>query len=333
MKNFLSKYWFFMGIALVSVAAFNFPVIGLKIKQWHLLKAGIFIAFLITGLQLKTSIIVDEIRNIRALSSAFFSSFVLFPAVAWVLSIFLFKNNPDFLVGTCIISVAPATIVAGTVLTTIGRGNIPLSIFICVATNFLSIFTIPVALNMLLQFGHSIDLPVLKMIKNLLTVVMLPILLGQVFRIKISRAIAQLKDHFSIFSQLIVLLIILNAVAGSTDRISQLGFKIIFIFIFMILLHGIILLMNFSISRLIRLDRPSTTAFTIHTSQKTLAVAYIVWAGYFSTLFPLAMIPPIAYHLTQTIIDTILAHRFRVAAEMKTLSGKKSKDFSAKHEN
>jgi len=316
MKNFLPKYWFFIGIAIVSVIAFNFPIIGIKIKQWNLLKTGIFIAFLITGLQMKTSTIIDEVRNFKTLSSAILSSLVLIPMIAYVLGTFFFKNNPGFLVGTCIAAVVPATIASGTVLTAIGRGNIPLSLFICVVTNFLSIFTIPVALNILLQFGHSIDLPVLKMMKSLLVIVMLPTLLGQILRIKISRVIAPFKKYFSIFSQLIVLLIIFNAVASSTGKISQLGFKIIFIFMFMILLHGIILLMNFAISRLIRLDQPSTTAFTIHTSQKTLTIAYIVWAGYFSASFPVAMIPPIVYHLTQMIMDTILAHRFRAAAEM-----------------
>jgi len=35
--------------------------------------------------------------------------------------------------------------------------------------------------------------------------------------------------------------------------------------------------MNYGISKIIGLDRPSTTAFTIHTSQKTLAVSYLVW--------------------------------------------------------
>ncbi|MBW2592609.1 MAG: bile acid:sodium symporter [Deltaproteobacteria bacterium] len=302
MKKFMSEYWFFIGIAIVSVIAFNFPVIGIKIKQWHLLKAGIFIAFLITGMQMKTSTIIDEIRNFKALSSAILSSLVLIPAIAYILGGIFFKNNPGFLVGTYIAAVVPATIASGTVLTAIGRGNIPLSLFICVSTNFLSIFTIPVALNILLQFGHSIDLPILKMIKSLFMIMMLPTLLGQILRIKISRAIIPFKKYFSIFSQLVVLLIIFNAVASSTDRISQLGFKIIFIFMFMILLHGIILLMNFAISRLIRLDRPSTTAFTIHTSQKTLTIAYIVWAGYFSTSFPIAMIPPIVYHLTQMIM-------------------------------
>jgi sodium/bile acid cotransporter 7 len=63
------------------------------------------------------------------------------------------------------------------------------------------------------------------------------------------------------------------------------------------------------------LDRPSVTAFTIHTSQKTLTVSYIVWAGYFAAQFPMAMIPAIGYHLTQMIMDSIVAQKFRLAAE------------------
>ncbi len=83
----------------------------------------------------------------------------------------------------------------------------------------------------------------------------------------------------------------------------------------MVCLHSLILAMNYGISRLISLDRPSTAAFTIHTSQKTLTISYLVWAGYFATDYPMALIPPIAYHLTQMIMDTIVAHRFRRQAE------------------
>jgi sodium/bile acid cotransporter 7 len=64
-----------------------------------------------------------------------------------------------------------------------------------------------------------------------------------------------------------------------------------------------------------KLDRPSTTAFTIHVSQKTLTVSYLVWAGYFASQYPMALIPGIGYHLTQTILDSIVAERFRVAAD------------------
>lgn len=310
LKKSLLKYWFFIGIVIVVFAAFNFPVIGAIFKEWNLLKIAIFIAFFITGLQLDTRTIVDEIKNIKALSASLISSLILFPLITFFLANLLLENSTDFIVGACIIAVAPVTVISGTVLTGLARGNIPLSLFICISSNFTAIFTIPFSLNLLLQFNQNMDLPVLAMIKSLIIIVLIPTILGRLLRTSIKNHITSYKKLFSIFSQLIVLLIIFNAISSSTSKIAATGHKIIFIFLFMILLHTVILLMNFGISKIIRLNRASTSAFTIHTSQKTLIVSYIVWAGYFASDFPMAMIPPISYHLTQMIMDTFLAHRF-----------------------
>jgi len=299
------------------VLAFNFPVIGEKIKQWHLLKIGIFIAFLITGLTLETKAISDEIRNIKVLSAAIISSLVLFPIITFFLANIFYKNTLDFVVGACIIATAPATVASGTVLTAIARGNIPLSLFICIASNFVAIFSIPFSLNLLLQFNQNMDLPVFAMIKSLVLIVLIPVIVGQLLRMRLKHIVAPYRKLFSIFAQLIVFLIIFNVVSSSTSKISQMGYEIIFVFAFMILLHTIILSLNFGLSRLMRLNMPSMAAFTIHTSQKTLTVSYIVWAGYFASDLPLALIPPIAYHLTQMIMDTFLAHRFRNSAEQE----------------
>ena len=92
----------------------------------------------------------------------------------------------------------------------------------------------------------------------------------------------------------------------------------VLVFLFMILLHLLIILMNFAISRVIHLNLPSTAAFTIHTSQKTLTISYLVWAEYFAAAFPMGLIPPIAYHLTQIILDVFVAQRFRRAVEQAT---------------
>ncbi len=319
LKRIISKYWFFIGIAVVVLLAFNFPVAGTKIKEWHLLKIGIFIAFLITGITLETKAIADEIRNIKVISAAIISSLVLFPVITFFLANIFYKNTLDFVVGACIIATAPVTVASGTVLTAIARGNIPLSLFICIASNFTAIFTIPFSLNFLLQFNQSMDLPVFAMIKSLILIVLIPVVVGQVLRMRLKHLAAQYRKLFSIFAQLIVLLIIFNAVSSSTSKISQMGYKIIFVFAFMVLLHTIILLLNFGLSRLMRLNTPSTSAFTIHTSQKTLAVSYIVWAGYFASDLPMAMIPPIAYHLIQMIMDTLLAHRFNELAQQKNI--------------
>jgi len=314
MKNYFAKYWFFLGIAVVIAVAFKFPGVGVKIKQWNLLKAGIFAAFLITGLTLETKSIANEIRNFKTLAASLISCFVLFPLVAFFLAKLFFRDNTDLVVGVCILSAAPVTVASGTIFTAIARGNVPLSLFISVVTNVTAIFTIPLALNLLLRFDQDIDLPILRMMRSLILVVLLPTLIGQIMRLQVKDKLVSFRRAFSIFSQLVVLLIVLNAVASSTARISELGLRIAYVFVFVFFLHFLILVMNLGISRLIRLDLASTAAFTIHTSQKTLTVSFIVWDGYFAQ-FALGMIPTIVHHLTQSIADTIVAHRFRSVAE------------------
>jgi sodium/bile acid cotransporter 7 len=309
---YLKKYWFFVGIAVVLLIAFSWPAVGEFAKTYNILPVIIFLGFLITGLTLETASIGEQFKNVRVLLAALISSLLIFPALAYFLSGLFFKAPPDWAIGALIIGVAPVTIASGTVMTAIALGNVPLSLFICVLSNLASILTIPFLLNLFLQIGDApISLPIGQMLSSLATKVLVPTLIGQLLRPFLKNSIAPYKKTISIFNQLIVLMIVLNAVASSTDRITQAGAAIIAVFVFMILLHGLILVVNYAISRMIRLDRASTSAFTIHTSQKTLTVSYIVWSGHFASIYPMALIPGIAYHLTQSIFDTLVAHRFR----------------------
>ncbi len=318
MTLYLKKYWFFVGIALVVALAFTFPAVGKFAKTYNILTVVIFLGFLITGLTLETAHIGKQFKNIPVLSAALVSSLVLFPAIAYFMAQIAFRSPPDWAIGALIIGVAPVTIASGTVMTAIALGNVPLSLFICVLSNLASILTIPFLLNLFLQFGDTpISLPVAQMLSGLALKVLVPTAIGQILRPVLKHSIAPYKKAFSIFNQLIVLMIVLNAVSSSTDRIVQAGTAIGAVLLFMVMLHVLILAMNYAISRLIRLDRASRSAFTIHTSQKTLTVSYIVWSGHFAALYPMALIPAIVYHLTQSIMDTFVAHRFREKAEKK----------------
>jgi sodium/bile acid cotransporter 7 len=171
-------------------------------------------------------------------------------------------------------------------------------------------------LSLFLQFGDDpIELPVLKMLTGLTIKVLVPTLIGHVLRPWLQNAVKQYTVHISVFNQLIVLLIILNAVSSSTTRILQAGQVLFLVFFFMLCLHLSFLFINQVIARLICLDLPSTAAFTIHNTQKALTIAYLVWAGYFAVEYPMALIPAITYHLTQMFMGTIVAHRFRKKAE------------------
>jgi solute carrier family 10 (sodium/bile acid cotransporter), member 7 len=319
LKGLLKKNWFFVGIAVVVFMAFCLPRLGRWVQEHRILDYGIFLAFLITGLTLETSAVRDQLRRFTAPLVAMISSFVLIPALAWLMGSLTLSE--EFLIGVFIIATMPVTVASGTVMTDLGRGNVPLSIFICVLGNALGVFTIPLSLNLLLHFGPRIELPVLKMLGGLALTILLPTILGQLARPFLKQKIAPYRKGFSVFQQCVVLLIIFNAVASSTTRILQAGVTVVGVLAFTISLHSLVLLMNYAISRLLGYDRGTVTAFTIHTSQKTLAVAYLVWAGYFATQFPMALIPSIGYHLTQMVMDSIVAQRFRMAAERSTRMG------------
>lgn len=315
MSAFFKKHWFFVGMAVMVAVAFLLPAVGRFVKAYHILDAGIFLAFLVTGLTLETSSILQQMKNVRVLASALASSLLAIPALSYGLARLAFPGTPDFVIGALIIGAAPVTIASGTVMTAIALGNVPLSLFICVLGNFASILTIPVILNLILQMGGTpITLPAGEIFLGLVLKVLLPTVLGQLLRPPLKAAIAPYKKAVSIFNQSVVLLIILNAVSSSAQGILDVGPAVAGVLLFMVGLHGLILLLNYALARGIRLDRPSTAAFTIHTSQKTLTISYLVWAGYFAAAYPMALIPGIAYHMTQMILDTIVAHRFREKA-------------------
>lgn len=316
LKSIFVKNWFFVGIAVMVLTAFYFPGVGIFIKTYKVLNIVIFLGFLLTGLTLDTSSILEQLKDARVLLAAVVSSLILFPAIAYFLARLFFKATPDFAMGALIIGVAPATIASGTVMTAMALGNVPLSLFICVLTNFAALLTIPFILTNLLHFtGTSIDLPVAGMLFSLVLKVLVPTLIGQLLRPRMAAMIFPYKKQISIFNQSIILMIILNAVSSAADRLLESDITIVWLFVFMFGLHTLILAMNFGLSRIIRLDLPSTAAFTIHTSQKTLTISYLVWAEHFYHSYPMALIPPIVYHLTQSIVDTWVAHRFRRAAE------------------
>lgn len=312
-KTFLKKNWFFAGIVVAVLMAFGLPGLGRWAREYSIVNIVIFLSFFITGLTLETSSIGAQVRRFRAPVAAMVSSFVIIPLLAWIIASLMMPL--EFVIGVCIIATAPVTIAAGTIMTDLGRGNVPLSLFICVLGNSLAVFTVPFSLNLLLRFGGHIDLPVLSMLGGLALTILAPTIIGQLARPMVKERIARHRKEFSIFQQCTVLLIIFNAMASSAGRILDAGAAVVSVLIFMVVLHSLALAMNYAVSRIIGLDRPSTTAFTIHTSQKTLTVSYIVWAGYFATQFRMALIPGIGYHLTQTIMDTVVAQRFRLAAE------------------
>ena len=309
MTYFIKKHWFLGGMLLLIALALRYPEAGSWIEEWKILRVGIFIAFFISGVSLNTEHIRGAAKNIKALVGALLSSFVIFPLLSMALAHIFYGNAVSIKSGIAILAVCPVTLVSGIVLTDIVRGNTTLSVSICIVSNVVAIFTMPLSLSLILQSGQSIDLPVLQMIRNLVVVVLVPIVTGLFLQRYLKQALKPLHGFFSVFSQLLVLLIVFNSVSASQTHILQFGLNLSFLLLLMIWLHILVLALNFAISKAIALDPPATIAFTIQTSQKALVVAYLIWLDFFSVDFTMALIPPAAYHLIQIVMDAFIARR------------------------
>jgi sodium/bile acid cotransporter 7 len=309
MISFLRAHWFFVAIGVVLAAAAGLQGQTRWVQDFHVLTVGIFLAFLVTGLTLDISKLSFQSLQLKAALAAMISSLGVIPLLAWASSGFFLPA--EFVIGVCIIATAPVSVISGTVVTALGKGNIPLSVVICVLGNIVGIFSMPFSLKWMVEGAGSIHLPVIEMLSNLVTTVLVPIVLGGVLQTRLNAYLTRFKKVFSVFQQSIVLLIIFSAFAGAGATIASAGSMLPVLAAFTLALHALILAINYGIARLILLDWPSTVAFTLHTSQKTLTVSYVVWAGFFAAHFPLAMIPGIMYHLTQMVMDTVVAEQMK----------------------
>ncbi len=309
MLSFLKQQWFILCITVAAAIGFVEPEWGDVLQHYDIFSIGIFLSFFATGLCLETQAILRQVRSLRAPAAALLSSLILYPLLAMGAALLLLPA--EFVIGVCIIATAPVTVSSGTIMTAIARGNVPLSLLICILTNFLAIFTIPVMLSLLLTVGQAIDLPILRMLGGLVLKVLLPLILGQLSRSAVKIFVKRFSRHLSIFQSCIIILIIFNAVSNSADNLAERSSSLIGVTIFIVCLHVFMLVFNYLFARLIRLDRASTIAFTIHTSQKTLAVSYIVWADYFAADYPAAFIPAIICQLTQMMVGTFVADYFK----------------------
>jgi len=311
MKTPIRKYWFFFGMVVMIAAAWLCPQAALFLKQFYILKIGVFLTFFLVALTLNAYEILHHIRTFKALLAGVVSCYVLIPLLTLALARGGFPHNSDLFTGACILAVLPVTISSGVVLTRIANGSVSLSLLINIVTNTLAIVIAPIGLHLLLGYQGTVSIDSRSLITNLFFTILIPTLLGQILRPWLGPCAERYQKPASIFAQLVVLLIIYSGFADSSARITQLGWRCLVFFLFAAGLHVLVLAMNCAIARLLRLDRAARIALILQASQKSLTVGYIIWLSCFAQTFPLALLPIIAYHLTQLVLDSLLAHRYQ----------------------
>ncbi|EFK12337.1 sodium Bile acid symporter family protein [delta proteobacterium NaphS2] len=279
-------------------------------------KVAIFMIFILQGLSLP----VDEIRNgllqyrTHLLIQAFI--FILIPALVWFCMLFaggLFTF--DLRMGFLFLAAVPTTISSSVVFTTQAGGSTTVALFNASASNVLGIFLVPLWVSW--QMGQSVALPpVGDMMMKIIWVVLVPLILGQVFRRWIRKWADRNRKGMSNFSMGLILFIVFSTFSNSvkSDSWKNLGMDAISIaFAGVLILLVMVMICGAVCFRIGRFKRQDGIAFFFSATQKALSTGIPMAHALFDVTrldLALILVPLMFYHPLQLLIGSFIVGKF-----------------------
>ena len=162
------------------------------------------------GLSLRKVDFEQLVEQPRVLTIGLFTQMVLLPLFAVVLVTFL--NLPAaFKVGVLILSICPGGVTSNLV-SYFAKGNVALSVSLTVTNAIITLFTIPIMVNVFLDVFYNkgqevIELPFLNTVFSIFIVTILPAVLGMLVRFKMGRKIMHLQKIVNILFPILLLLV------------------------------------------------------------------------------------------------------------------------------
>jgi sodium/bile acid cotransporter 7 len=268
----------------------------------------------VMALPLKFGDLWNTIRRPFAPALAILISYGLAPLAATLIAPFLGKEfEPGFLVAAAL----PCTMASAAVWTRRAGGNDAIALCVTAVTNFFCFLVFPALFALMFDATkEALNIDLTELSRDLLVLVVVPIILGQLLRI--IPVVASFSDHhrqsMSNFTQCGVLLqVLLGAIVMGNRWQTGGGHWTPAEFALMVAsvtaLHLFLFAVGYSLSQLLQFSRRDSIAVGFSGSQKTLMVGLQVAAvgGY-------SILPLICYHVLQLFYDTIIAERFRQAA-------------------
>lgn len=196
-----------------------FEIIGENIH--FLLNSVLGLIMFGLGMSLKRSDFQELFHQPKALSIGLFSQMILLPimAVVWVMFSGL---SPEFKIGVLILSICPGGITSNLVSYFV-KGNVALSVSLTVINSLLTLFSIPILVNIFLNYfdvsnGGLVHLPVLDTMFSIFTITILPASVGMFLRDRLGKKILQIQKYINIVLPVLLFIVFGIKFLGSNQN-------------------------------------------------------------------------------------------------------------------
>ena len=237
---------------------------------------------------------------------------LLVPLLAWGASFLLVD---DLALGMIIAAAVPCTLASAAVWTRLAGGNDAVSLLVTMITN-LSCFLVTPAILYLCAGRVDSNIDFTEMAQKLLLLIVIPIFAAQLLRLlpSVGEASTTHKRGLSTLAQLGMLSIVFvgavscgEKIAELEDRITLIAGQLLLMMVLAAAVHTIAWWVGYRCAARLGMDRGEQLAVAFAGSQKTLMVGLAIALPFGG----LTILPMLAYHVEQLLIDTLLADRFQ----------------------
>jgi sodium/bile acid cotransporter 7 len=317
MRSILKRHWFMLGLVLVLAIGFGQPAAASRVARLEWQVWVVATVLFLMALPLDASAMGRALRRPTAVLIAVGVNYGLLPLVAWCVS---FGLRSDLALGLIIVASIPTTQASCAVWTRRAGGNDAVAVMVTVVTNLFCFVLTPFWLSIMTGSKVEIDLEPFQMMVELCLVVVLPMVVAQLVRLirPVGRWATRHKTPLGVAAQtgLLVMVLIGAAQAGLKLQSNQSPIGPLDTLAMLASVCGVHLSMfaaGMGIGRVLGVSREDRIAIGFSGSQKTLMIGlHIALSPAFNS--GMAMLPMVAYHVCQLLLDALIAERFKASA-------------------
>ncbi len=275
---------------------------------------AVALLFFLHGAKLSRDAVRAGLLHWRLHLMIFLATFALFPVLGLLLKpVFQPLMTPALYMGVLYVCTLPSTVQSSIAFTSIARGNVPAAVCSASFSNLIGIFITPLLVGLMLS-AHGSGAVSLDSIANIVLLLLVPFVAGQILRRWIGGWVARNKVWLKYVDQTSILLVVYgafsDAVMGGIWHQLSLGAIAVLIVVNALLLALVMVTLTWA-SRRLGFSKEDEIAIVFCGSKKSLAsgvpMAQILFAGQ-----PMGMIllPIMLFHQFQLMVCALLAQHY-----------------------
>jgi BASS family bile acid:Na+ symporter len=301
MDRFSSLLW--LWVLLIVPVALKFPGAFLLLKPF--VKSLLASVILSMGLTLTFGELLRIFKTPKLLGTGLLTQYSVMPLLGFLFGSLILKE-PELVAGQVLTGSCPTGVVSN-VYNFLTGSNLALSVALSGVNTLLSPFLTPFLTSFLA--GKLVSVDALKLFIDVLTLTLLPVLLGALLNSFFGEKLEKVKPFLPAYSTFAVVVIVAIVVSSGSSRLLSLPPKFFLLLFLTSLLHLLFgFWLGYLIPRFLGLEPRERVTISIETAMQNSGLATVLA---FSQWGAVGALPPIFYSVVQNLVGPFVVRLFR----------------------